>query len=55
MIDRIVYEPPGGAHRDPGLTVKRLATALADELAPLRARTGDELRTERSRKFAQLG
>lgn len=55
VIDGIVYEPPGGAHRDPHLTIKRLATALADELAPLRSRSREELRAERSRKFVHLG
>jgi acetyl-CoA carboxylase carboxyl transferase subunit alpha len=55
VIDRIVYEPPGGAHRDWALTFRRMATALAEELGALRLRTPEELRAERRAKFLAMG
>lgn len=55
VIDRIIYEPAGGAHRDPGLTFRRTATALAEELAALQFRTPAELRKERRDKFLKMG
>ena len=55
IIDGIVYEPPGGAHRDPALTLRRLAIAIGDDLAALQTRTPAELRVDRSRKYLQIG
>jgi acetyl-CoA carboxylase carboxyl transferase subunit alpha len=54
VIDRIVYEPPGGAHRNPDATFRRIATALAEELDALAHRSGDELRAERRAKFLMM-
>ena len=55
VIHRIVYEPRGGAHRDPEEMVKRLTLALRAELATLSAMTADELRREREEFFLRLG
>lgn len=55
VIHRIVYEPKGGAHRDPGETVKRLTLALRNELDGLAAMTSAELRREREEFFLRLG
>jgi acetyl-CoA carboxylase carboxyl transferase subunit alpha len=55
VIHRIVYEPKGGAHRDPGETVKRLTLALRSELDGLAAMTSAELRREREEFFLRLG
>ncbi|MFM7349928.1 MAG: acetyl-CoA carboxylase carboxyltransferase subunit alpha [Erythrobacter sp.] len=55
VIHRIVYEPRGGAHRDPAETVKRLTLALRAELDSLAAMTPDELRREREEFFLRLG
>ena len=55
VIHRIVYEPRGGAHRDHGETVKRLALALRAELAALAAMTPADLRREREEFFLRLG
>ncbi len=55
VIHRIVYEPKGGAHRDPQETVKRLALALRNELDGLAAMTPAELRREREEFFLKLG
>jgi len=55
VIHRIVYEPKGGAHRNPEETVKRLALALKNELDSLAAMTPAELRREREEFFLRLG
>jgi acetyl-CoA carboxylase carboxyl transferase subunit alpha len=55
VIHRIVYEPRGGAHRDPAETVKRLTLALRAELDALAALTPAELRREREEFFLRLG
>ncbi len=55
VIHRIVYEPKGGAHRDPQETVKRLTLALRNELDGLAAMTPADLRREREEFFLKLG
>ncbi len=55
VIHRIVYEPKGGAHRDPQETVKRLTLALRAELDALAGLTPAELRREREEFFLRLG
>jgi acetyl-CoA carboxylase carboxyl transferase subunit alpha len=55
VIHRIVYEPTGGAHRDPDEMVKRLTLALRNELDGLAALTPTELRREREEFFLRLG
>lgn len=55
VIDRIVYEPVGGAHRDHDLTLKRVATALEEELAVLERQDNATLRESRREKFLKMG
>ena len=55
IIDQIIYEPTGGAHRDPQLAISRIAVALSSELASLSAMTQEQLRTERRNKFLGMG
>jgi acetyl-CoA carboxylase carboxyl transferase subunit alpha len=55
VIDRIIYEPLGGAHRDHGLTMKRLTTALVEELAAFDVLSPDEVRRSRREKFLKMG
>jgi acetyl-CoA carboxylase carboxyl transferase subunit alpha len=55
VIHRIVYEPPGGAHRDHLGAMTRLSLALRDEIATLARLTPDALRTERRAFFTRLG
>lgn len=55
VIDRIIYEPPGGAHRDHATTFRRLTVALEEELAGLAGASGEELRRLRREKFAGMG
>jgi acetyl-CoA carboxylase carboxyl transferase subunit alpha len=55
VIHRIVYEPRGGAHRDPEAMGKRLALALRSELDALTAMSPADLRREREDFFLRLG
>jgi acetyl-CoA carboxylase carboxyl transferase subunit alpha len=55
VIDRIVPEPLGGAHRRPREAITALGEVLAETLSPLLARGGDDLRDERRKKFLAIG
>jgi acetyl-CoA carboxylase carboxyl transferase subunit alpha len=55
VIDRIVPEPLGGAHREPGAAIDALGDALDEALCPLLDQDGDTLRAERRRKFLAIG
>jgi len=55
VIDRIVSEPLGGAHRRPDEAIKSLGDAISEELRSLAGRTGEELRAERRAKFLAIG
>jgi acetyl-CoA carboxylase carboxyl transferase subunit alpha len=55
VIDGIVPEPPGGAHRDWEATAARLRDALRTELAGLSGKTPEALVNERYDKFRRIG
>ena len=55
VIDRIVPEPVGGAHRDSGAAIASLKQALIEEIDTLSRLSGDELRTQRRSKFLTVG
>ena len=55
VIDRIVYEPVGGAHRDHGETFARVRSAIASELDKLSALDGRTLRDNRRERFVRMG
>ncbi|WP_108810836.1 acetyl-CoA carboxylase carboxyltransferase subunit alpha [Sphingorhabdus sp. Alg231-15] len=55
VVDRIVKEPVGGAHRDQSLAIATLGKAIVDEIAALRDKDRKELRTMRREKFLQMG
>ncbi|HEX5453491.1 MAG TPA: acetyl-CoA carboxylase carboxyltransferase subunit alpha [Stellaceae bacterium] len=55
IIDRIVAEPLGGAHRLPREAIAALGDALDEALQPLLARDGATLREARRRKFLEMG
>lgn len=54
VIDRIVPEPVGGAHRDPRLAVSTLGTAIAEELDKLGRHAPHELKRLREERFLTL-
>ncbi|MFM5923056.1 MAG: acetyl-CoA carboxylase carboxyltransferase subunit alpha [Novosphingobium sp.] len=55
VIDRIVKEPVGGAHRDPALTAGTLAKAIGEELDHLGKLAPDKLRLLREERFLRIG
>src|SRR5262245_8417449 len=55
VIDAIVPEPLGGAHRDWDAAAAHLRTALREQLAGLSDRSGEALVAERYEKFRKLG
>jgi acetyl-CoA carboxylase carboxyl transferase subunit alpha len=54
VIDRIVKEPVGGAHRDPAAMAKSLGNAITKELAGLEGKSSDELRKTREDRFLTI-
>ncbi len=55
VIDRIVKEPVGGAHRDPALCIAALGKAIAEEVDILSKMDRKELRKMRRDKFLKIG
>lgn len=55
IVDRIVPEPFGGAHRDPVTAAGNLKRILLDELRHLQGIRPDELVRERVDKFGRMG
>jgi acetyl-CoA carboxylase carboxyl transferase subunit alpha len=55
VVDSIVAEPLGGAHRDPVAAIASLTMAIAAELQPLLKLTGPELIRQRRDKFMAMG
>ncbi|MFZ1109415.1 MAG: acetyl-CoA carboxylase carboxyltransferase subunit alpha [Rhodomicrobium sp.] len=55
VIDGIIPEPVGGAHRDPEAAIKNVADALELALAEFDALDGAEIRKQRQDKFLAIG
>ena len=55
VIDRVVSEPAGGAHRDAGAAIASVGRAVEEELDRLADRSGEDLRAARRRKFLDMG
>ena len=55
VIDRIVKEPVGGAHRDPVAAARMLGTALSEELDAFAAKSGEQLIAAREQRFLAIG
>ncbi len=55
LIDKIVAEPLGGAHRDPDAMMVLMKKALADTWRQLRDKTVDELLAARCEKLVSYG
>ena len=55
VVDRIVDEPTGGAHRDPPAAIDALKAALVEEIDGLQTLGGDELLAQRRTKFLAIG
>ncbi|MEL6335053.1 MAG: acetyl-CoA carboxylase carboxyltransferase subunit alpha [Pseudomonadota bacterium] len=55
VIERVIEEPLGGAHRAPGTAMERAGDAVADLLAELEPLSAPALRDDRRRKFLSMG
>ena len=55
VIDTIVSEPTGGAHRDPKAALKNAADAIAASFAELKIYDRDTVRKMRRQKFLAIG
>lgn len=55
VIDTIIKEPVGGAHRDRDLVVKRVGDAIERALAEFEGRSPSEIRRQRQDRFLKIG
>ena len=55
VIDTIVPEPVGGAHRDPAVAMASLKAAIAQAFVSIGPKRGDALRAAREEKFLAIG
>jgi acetyl-CoA carboxylase carboxyl transferase subunit alpha len=55
LIDRVVNEPIGGAHRDPKIAIEQVGDAIEEALSTLQGMTPDDLRAQRKERFYAIG
>ncbi|MBB4065149.1 acetyl-CoA carboxylase carboxyltransferase subunit alpha [Gellertiella hungarica] len=55
VIDGIIKEPVGGAHRDPEQVITATGDVIAKALGDLSSLSGDAVRAERRQKFLSIG
>jgi acetyl-CoA carboxylase carboxyl transferase subunit alpha len=55
VIDAIVAEPVGGAHRDPAAAIAAVGDAVAEAFSALKGLDRDALRRQRREKFLAIG
>ncbi len=55
IIDGMIPEPLGGAHRDPEATAKKISEYIITAIEELKAKTQGKLIEERYRKFRRIG
>jgi acetyl-CoA carboxylase carboxyl transferase subunit alpha len=55
VVDQVIAEPLGGAHRQPETSVQDVGDALQQALEPLLVLSGAELRHQRRSKFLDMG
>ena len=55
VIDRIIKEPVGGAHRDPAAAAQAVAAAISEELDKLCSLKPEKLRAQREERFLRIG
>ena len=55
VIDSVVTEPTGGAHRDPQAAIAAIGEAIGNALAELRGLDRDTVRRQRRDKFLAMG
>jgi acetyl-CoA carboxylase carboxyl transferase subunit alpha len=55
VIDQIITEPIGGAHRDPAATIASTGEAIANAIEELKGLDRDTVRKQRREKFLAIG
>jgi acetyl-CoA carboxylase carboxyl transferase subunit alpha len=55
IVDKVIQEPPGGAHRHPGRTITAVGDTIAASFDALRNLPPDEIRSQRQQKFLAIG
>ncbi|MDA8654236.1 acetyl-CoA carboxylase carboxyltransferase subunit alpha [Alphaproteobacteria bacterium] len=55
VIDRIIPEPEGGAHRDRPETIRSVGQVISEELAQLSGVEPKQLKSDRRKKFLAMG
>jgi acetyl-CoA carboxylase carboxyl transferase subunit alpha len=55
VIDGIIKEPVGGAHRDPEQVIEATGDVIAKALSDLAPLSGEQVRAERRQKFLNIG
>jgi acetyl-CoA carboxylase carboxyl transferase subunit alpha len=55
IVDEVIAEPRGGAHRDPVATANSVGAALRKQLGELKKLTGPQLVNDRYKKFRAMG
>jgi acetyl-CoA carboxylase carboxyl transferase subunit alpha len=55
VIDQIVTEPPGGAHRDPAVAIASTGQAIGHALEELAGLDRETVRRQRREKFLAIG
>jgi acetyl-CoA carboxylase carboxyl transferase subunit alpha len=55
VVDRIVPEPPGGAHAEPEAAIKAVGDAVEEELRALSGLSPEQLRKQRAERFYAIG
>lgn len=54
VIDHIVDEPLGGAHREPVQAIRKLGDAMENALVDIRKMSGEALKQQRTEKFLKI-
>jgi acetyl-CoA carboxylase carboxyl transferase subunit alpha len=55
IVDAVVQEPMGGAHRDPKVAIEKVGDAIEAALATLDGMSADDLRAQRKERFYAIG
>ena len=55
IVDEVIPEPLGGAHREPRAVTDRVAKALTNQLSQLTDLSLDQLLAQRDRKYRRIG
>ena len=55
VIDQIIPEPLGGAHRDPEAAARNIADGITEALGELEGKSPEEIRRQREDRFLEIG